>query len=93
MIEQPILHVDATPDENYPLRILQAYRRMCDGKWSASSVGVDETNPLIKALNDMQDKRAKILDKAITKLRGKSLSISDEELEARLKSIFLKIMK
>jgi len=27
LTQQPILHIDGTPDEDYPLRILRAYRR------------------------------------------------------------------
>jgi hypothetical protein len=65
-------YVDATPDENYPLRILQAYRDDCDVLWSSTSLfeDVEENNPVMDALNNMQKARAKILDKAIAKLKG-----------------------
>ena len=63
--QQPIEHVDGTPDNLYPLRILRAYRENCNCMWSESS-GVEEVkNPLLKLMNDQQIKRAEILDKAI----------------------------
>jgi hypothetical protein len=70
MNRQPIKHIDATPDDGYPLRILEAYRRDCD-MWCSSStnLGDPETNPLCIAMNEMQKKRAVVLDKAIAKLR------------------------
>jgi len=51
-MQQEFLHIDATPDESYPLRILQAYRRLGDYKWSDSSDGVVENNVLVKTMND-----------------------------------------
>ena len=63
----PMLYVDATSNSLYPLRILQAYRQNCNLWWATSSVETSngEDNPLIKAMNDTQRKRAKILDEAI----------------------------
>ena len=58
--QQSIIHIDATPDADYVLRILKTYRENCDCKWTS---GVD--NKLIKEMNKTQDKRAKLLDKAI----------------------------
>jgi hypothetical protein len=69
-----IFHVDATPNEEYPLRILRAYRNNCDFMYSESSQEIDESNPLIKALNDSQRKRAEILDEAIAILEYIKLS-------------------
>ena len=66
--EQAVMHVDATPDEDYPLRILQAYRQHCDCQWAESTDGEEPTNPLLIAMNEMNEARAKILDKAIAKL-------------------------
>uniref|UniRef100_A0A6M3L3B3 Uncharacterized protein n=1 Tax=viral metagenome TaxID=1070528 RepID=A0A6M3L3B3_9ZZZZ len=60
LTQQPIKFVDATPDEEYPLRILQAYREDCNCKWSS-----DTENALIRMMNEMCDKRAEILDRAI----------------------------
>ena len=64
-------HIDATPDEDYPRRILEAYRRDCDFRWSDSSIPETPTsNPLIIAMNEMQAQRAAVLDKAIAVLHG-----------------------
>jgi len=63
-------HIDATPNEHYPLRILRAYRADCNGRWADTSYG-HAGGPLTIALNEMQDRRAAILDKAIAVLAGK----------------------
>jgi hypothetical protein len=55
-----LTHVDATPNREYPLRILRAYRQNCDCKW----VG-DPNNPIYELMNQRNDQRAKILDEAI----------------------------
>mgnify|MGYP001577204580 CR=1 FL=1 len=68
--------IDATPDAGYPRRILQAYRDDCDLCYSSTTSGdsfvieADEGDPnsLIKALNDLQDQRAVILDWALAAL-------------------------
>ena len=65
---QPIHHVDATPNDDYPLRILRTYRQGCDCRWSDTTNGTDTENPLLKMMNDHCEQRAKILDKAIEKL-------------------------
>ena len=53
------LHVDATPDDGYPLRILRAYRENCDIMWSDN---------FWSDTNAAQRKRAEILDRAIALL-------------------------
>ena len=65
--QQPILHVDLTPDDDLPLRILQAYRENCNCKWSTDTEGNCD-NPLFALINQHCDERAEILDKAISKL-------------------------
>jgi hypothetical protein len=62
---EPILHVDMTPDEDLPLRILRAYRSNCDCRWVA-----EPPSPLWDAMNADQERRAKILDLAIAKLQS-----------------------
>lgn len=62
--KQPIIHIDNTPNKEYALRILKAYRENCDCKWSSN-----RGNPLIEEMNKAQDKRAKILDRAIQILK------------------------
>lgn len=74
---QEILHIDATPNETYPLRILQAYRRLGDSKWSSSSTEINENHPLIQAMNDAQEKRNALLDKAIEILATQLLRAAD----------------
>jgi len=61
--KQPLLHVDATPDDNYVLRILQAYRANCDCVWVS-----EPENLLVQEMNRLQKLRAEKLDLAIAKL-------------------------
>lgn len=65
----PKTHVNATPDDELPLRLLQAYRDDCDIKWSSD--GSKSRDMLAKIMNEAQQKRAVILDAAIAKLRAK----------------------
>jgi len=51
-------------DMSYPIGILKDHRDSCNGRWSMSSVEIEET-PFMKAMNELQEKRAEILDKAI----------------------------
>jgi len=67
--KQEVLYIDATPDENYPLRILQVYRDNCDTRWATEADGNCE-NALFEMMNKHQKQRAKILDKAIKKLQN-----------------------
>lgn len=67
--QQPILNVDLTPDEELPLRILQAYRENCNCRWSDTTDGGGTENPTLKLMNEHCEQRAEILDKAINKLR------------------------
>ena len=62
---QAIQHIDGTPDKNYPLRILQSYRRNCDCQWSETTSDNKPTNPLLKYMNNQCQERAKLLDRAI----------------------------
>lgn len=62
-------HIDATPNDGYPLRILRAYRADCDMRWSLSTTnGGQDATPLMEKSNIMQDQRAAILDTAIAAL-------------------------
>lgn len=61
--QEPVMHIDATPDEDYPLRILQAYRQHCDCRWTSNL-----ENALINEMNKACEQRAAILDKAIAML-------------------------
>lgn len=68
--QQPVMHVDGTPDEGYPLRILGAYRANCDCLWTDNTAGDKPLDPLCRTMNELQRKRAEVLDRAIAKLRG-----------------------
>ncbi len=61
---EPLLHVDATPDENYALRILRAYRANCDCKYEVHGMSKKET-AFWGMMNKMQDQRWEVLNKAI----------------------------
>ena len=69
--QEPIIYVDATPDEEYPLRILQAYRENCNVIWSDTSDGDKTSNWVLQQMNDDCQKRAEILDRAIAILTQK----------------------
>ena len=68
LTQQPILHIDGTPNEGYPLRILQAYRQECDCRWAENTDGSVGTNTLLTMMNEYCEQRAEILDRAIEKL-------------------------
>jgi hypothetical protein len=68
--QQPVLHIDATPDDGYPLRILEAYRENCNMRWVTGSDGKCE-DPFYELMNQLQEERAKILDSAIEKIKTK----------------------
>ena len=62
--------IDATPNKEYPLRILQRYRELCNVYSSSTSnfptkEPEKEENALCKSMNSLVKERAKILDRAI----------------------------
>ena len=64
--QQPIItHFDGMPDEGYPLRILRAYRELCNLRWETNTSGAPPNSALCDAMNQMQEERARHLDKAI----------------------------
>ena len=71
--QEPIIGIDATPNEEYPLRILRTYRENCNCRFSStSSSGEDEElDPFCKVMNEACEKRARFLDVAIEILEGK----------------------
>lgn len=60
--QEPILHVDSTPDNEYPLRILRAYRENCNVRWQADGK-ID--SKIYDVMNEHCEQRAIILDRAI----------------------------
>jgi len=69
LTREPIREIDGTPNDGYVLRILKAYRVNCDCKWSSTSYpDLEKNDPLLTLMNEHQEQRAKLLDKAIEKL-------------------------
>lgn len=67
LTKQLVEHIDSTPDEDYPLRILRVYRANCNSFWETH--GLSSSEEIIYAtMNEHQKQRAKILDRAIKKL-------------------------
>ena len=62
LTNKPLMQVDATPDKNYPLRILRTYWHNAKSKWVQVS---GKPVPIMEAMNKMQDERAAILWRAI----------------------------
>jgi hypothetical protein len=73
--QKPILYVDATPDRDYPLRILRAYREDCNVKWETRG----KPNPILDLMNADCDKRAKILNAAIKILEQHKGVVEDKK--------------
>ena len=69
LTQQPVEVIDGTPNDEYPIRILQAYRDNCNCRWSTDTDGNCD-NALFAVMNQHCDERAKILDKAIAVLRS-----------------------
>lgn len=65
LTQEPVMFVDATPNAEYPLRVLRAARMNANaryeltGEWDAASRLIHET------MNEGCKKRAVLLDKAI----------------------------
>lgn len=67
LTQEEVKFINSTPDENYPLRILQTYRRNCDSFWETRGLSEDDTR-FWEIMNEHQRERAEILDRAIRKL-------------------------
>lgn len=71
--QQPIEHIDGTPNDDYPIRILKAYRQNCNCYWEVH--GLPKKEALIyEMMNEHQRQRAKLLDKAIRILEKAAVS-------------------
>lgn len=66
LTQEPIKFIDSTPDEDYPLRILQTYRADCCCKWETNN---EDSRALLDLMNEHNDQRAVFLDKAIKLLQ------------------------
>lgn len=71
MTQEAVHSVDATPDRQYPIRILKTYRANCDCFWEVSGSNVtDAEKAMWEMMNEHQRQRAEILDWAIQILEG-----------------------
>ena len=76
LTQQPIMHIDGTPDAAYPVRILRTYREQCNVRWEVQ--GLDEAKTLIyETMNQHQRERAALLDVAIRVLQKHAALVAD----------------
>jgi hypothetical protein len=68
--DKPILHIDMTPNEDLPIRILETYLQNAKVKWQPTY-----PNPVLEKMNEDQDKRIEILTRAIAKLQARSVRL------------------
>jgi len=62
---EPLPLIDATPDDQYPLRILRAHRESCDYRWGSGEGWADSEKQRFNEMNQKSDERSTILDRAI----------------------------
>lgn len=79
--QEPIIHVDATPDDEYPLRILRAYRENCNVRWQVDG-NIDSR--VYDMMNKHCEQRAVILGRAIKVLEQHLLNNSFAEFRQNL---------
>jgi len=68
-----IRFVDATPDEGFPIRILQAYKET--GMFTDNTMGMPPENEIAVKMNEWQCQRNTLLDDAIKKLAKPSPAV------------------
>lgn len=66
---EELIVVDSTSDEEYPIRILEAYLQSNQGEWTNNLLGTAPDDPVLMALNKASEERRKILTTAIGVLR------------------------
>lgn len=66
--QEPIMHVDCTPDADYPLRILRAHRENANVRWELTGGFSDEARQAYVDMNEGCVQRAALLDEAIAVL-------------------------
>lgn len=74
--QEPLYHVDGTPNNDYVLRILRVYRHNAGCNWVA-----DPPSPLLDEMNRVNALRAKLL------WERKTMSLSKEDFQRLLGSI------
>lgn len=76
LTQQPVIHINSKPDNEYVLRILRAYRTNCDcrwvfGKWDEKkNEYVEPKDTIYSVMNQYQRERAELLDEAIRALEA-----------------------
>ena len=71
--------VDATPDEDYPLRILRGHLQEAEGsRWTDNTVAREPTDPLVIRLNHDCQLRAAVLRRAIATLEAARAKLERE---------------
>lgn len=68
-------YVNAMPNANYPIRILESFRARCDEQWSTDTSGHEDW--LCQVMNEANRERARILDRAIASLRAEARNSED----------------
>ena len=66
--KQPLPYVDATPDENYPIRILQAFLHDAGCDWEVHGLS-EEKSKIYDLMNEHQKERRILLSRAIKVLQ------------------------
>lgn len=66
---EPLSSVDATPDDDYPIRILEAYLHNTGLRWEITGCN-GNLRQIYDAMNEAQEKRAEILRRAIAALKS-----------------------
>lgn len=64
-----IRHVDMTPDENLPIRIIEAYYQNCKVKFNLDNID-DDSKEVCKFLNESAEHGEKILEKVLEVLKA-----------------------
>lgn len=75
LTNEPVQYVECTPDEDYPVRILQAHLQHACCSWEVH--GLDEaTRQIYDAMNEANERRRDILERAIRCLKKERLDFS-----------------
>lgn len=69
-------HLDLTPDDHLPIRILTAYLCQCGARWGVGGVD-DNIKEIYEVMNKDQEKRAEIIRQAIKHLENFLYTIPD----------------
>lgn len=67
--EPDMCGIDATPNDQYPIRILEVYLHRTEARWVLTGC-TERLYQIYDAINEAQDKRAEILQKAIDILKN-----------------------